>query len=218
MSQDPVFTELDNMLTSLEETAADCYRGILPRETAQVLIDKIDKSLEAILPAGSTPFRIYDSLKKKFTLWWMVEGSGYLCQQECKNIEYWLDILRQVINEYNPEFLQSGKREYFFSIGPEAEYHAAKVLLRIMRQAKGKLAIIDSYLGSEVFDYIDSINPSVYIYLLTSEPKQIFFRFYNLLKSTRQNIEAKKSTHFHDRFFIIDELEIRLTDLGKVLL
>jgi hypothetical protein len=82
------------------------------------------------------------------------------------------------------------------------------LLLKIMKRAKKSLAVIDLYLDEEIFDYIESLNETINIRLITAKQKPMFPQIYNALKTTRPNIEAKIYDHCHDRFLVIDGAEV----------
>ena len=208
MGQELKIAELEDILERLEIAADQCSRELLRTEEAQKVIREADERLGQLLPPDSTAFRIYDRSKRK-TLYWKVTISGYVDKKDCKNIEHWVTIVRDVLNEYEPEFLRGergDKDQYFLPEGDR--YRAIKVVLKIMKRAKKKLAVVDTYLDEEIFDYIESLDALVDIKLIISSKKPMFLRLYNAFKATRPNIDAKECHHCHDRFLVVDESEV----------
>lgn len=209
MTENATIAALENVLEGLEIAVDRCRRKLLRVEEAKKVITEADCKLEELLPADCTAFRIYDRSKRGRTLWWEDTMSGYVDRRDCENIESWVKIVREVINEYEPEFLRgerSDKKQYFLSAGDV--YRAKKLILKIMKRAKKSLAIIDPYLDEDIFDYIDSLDASVGIQLITSSVKPMFKQLYHALQGTRSNTEAKVCHLCHDRFLVIDSSEI----------
>ena len=87
-------------------------------------------------------------------------------------------------------------------------YLAKKLLLKTMKRAKKSLAVVDPYLDEEIFDYIESLDISIDICLITGTPKPMFRQLYNALKTKRSNIEAKEYHLCHDRFLVLNGFEV----------
>ncbi len=209
MAQDAIIVELEDMLGHLETAKDKCSRNLLRIDEAKKVITDVHQKLEKLLPADSTAFRIYDKSKREHTLWWKVTISRYVSKSNCENIGLWIKILREIISEYEPDFLRGervGKKQYFLPAGDR--YHAMKLVFRIMCRAQRNLAIVDQFLDDKVFDYIESLEMSVDIKLITADQKPIFRKLYNALKTKRPNIEAKVCHDCHDRFLVIDGSEI----------
>lgn len=209
MNRDDIVVELEHVLENLKKALKQCSRGLLTQREGSQVIRDADKKLEEVLPPDSTAFRIYDRLKRERTDYWKVTISGYIHPPDCKNFERWIDIVQNVVNEYQPEIPGSRyekKEQYFISAGDE--YGAQRLLLKIMKRAKKSLAIVDPYLDENIFDYVDTLNTSVDIQLVTAQTKPIFRNLYNSLKTTRLNIEAREYHRSHDRFLIIDGSEL----------
>lgn len=209
MTQDKIIAGLEDVLERLETALDECNRKLLRLEEAQKAIKKAELKLEEILPPDSTAFRIYDRFKRERTLWWRKTMSGYVDPSGCENIGQWVKIVRNIINEYESEFLRAecvGKKQYFLPAGDR--YRAMKLLLKIMKRAKKSLSVVDPYLDEEIFYYIESLDASVDVQLITATLKPMFRKLYNALKTTRSNIEAKVCHDCHDRFLIVDGTEV----------
>jgi hypothetical protein len=210
MAQDNTFTVLENLLEKLEEASGMCSKGILRKTEAQSLIETTIQTLDKTLPHDSTTSRIYERLRQDYGgVWRGWDFSDFVSETNCKNIEYWLKVVQKLLNEYDPEFLRSERREkmqYFFQRGDK--YWAMKLLYRIMKRAQTSLVVVDEYLDDTIFDYIESLENSVKIQLLTGNKKPIFPNLYHALKTNRPNIEAKENHDCHDRFIVIDSTEV----------
>lgn len=204
-----IIAGLEDVLEDLETALDQCARRLLRVEEAQKIITQADQELEELLPSDSTAFRIYDRSKRERTAWWKVNLSGYVERDDCENIEHWVKIVRDIINEYEPEFLRSqcvDKKQYFLPQGDT--YRAMSLLLKIMKRAKKSLAVVDQYLDEDIFDYIDSLDASVDIQLISAGQKRMFRKLYDELKKTRPNMEAKECHGCHDRFLVVDGSEV----------
>lgn len=211
MAQDEIIAGLEDVLERLETALDMCTRKILRQEEAQKVITEAKRKLEELLSPDSNAFRIYDLSKREYDLsyYWEKTISGYISPRDCKNIEQWVNIVRNIINEYEPELLRAecvDKKQYFLHAGDR--YRAMKLLLKIMKRAKKSLSIVDPYLDEEIFDYIESLDVPVDIILITTPQKPMFGKLYNALKTTRSNIEAKVCHDCHDRFLIVDGTEV----------
>jgi len=209
MAQDAIIVELENALEKLEIAADQCTRGLLRIEEAKKIIEEADRKLKELLPPDSPAFRIYERSILECSLWWNVTRSGYVDEENCKNIEHRINIVQNVINEYEPEFLRGElgeKKQYFLSAGDV--YLAKKLLLKTMKRANKSLAVVDPYLDEEIFDYIESLDISIDICLITGTPKPMFRQLYNALKTKRSNIEAKEYHLCHDRFLVLNGFEV----------
>jgi len=208
MDNDAIIAELENILEKMEIAADYCTRGMLRIDEAQKIIEEADqKILSELLHPDSLAFRIYEGSILERTLWWT--GYDYVCQEDCENIEHRINTVRNVINEYEPEFLRgerSEKKQYFLSA--RDVYRAKRVLLSIMKRAKHSLVVVDPHLDEEIFDYIDSLDMSVDVKLITGNKKPMFQQLYNALKTTRSNIETKEHQDCHDRFLVLDDSDV----------
>lgn len=208
MNADTIIKELDKLLDSLENAFDLCNQGLLKSKEAQDLITETQDKLNNILPPNSIAYRIFDRSRKR-NLWWDVPNSGYLELKSCNNITIWIENIQKIIDQIQPEFLSINRGEKDSYFLPEGDlYRPKKILYKLMKRAKKELAIVDEYLDDEVFDYINSLDSSVDVLLITGDHKPIFRNLYYALKSNRSNITAKKYNFCHDRFLVIDGLEI----------
>lgn len=209
MTENTTIVAFEDVLEGLGAAVDRCRRKLLRIDEARNIIAEADLKLEELLPTDSTAFRIYERSKREDTLWWTNTMSQYVDHRDCANIETWVKIVREVINEYEPDFLhreRSDKSQYFLSAGDV--YRAKKTILRIMKRARTSLIIVDPYLDEDIFDYVDALDISVTIQFVTSNVKPMFKQLYRALQTSRSNIEVKVCHLFHDRFLVIDGSEI----------
>jgi len=118
--------------------------------------------------------------------------------------------------------LEKGKEEEFKQkIFFEGQiYDAYSLIIDIFRKAKKKITIIDNYIDDSILKMLTKKNKGVEVVILTSDKSNIqnidiqkFNKEYPLLKFAKTN-------KFHDRFIIIDNIELyhlgaSIKDLGK---
>lgn len=198
--------KLESLLDFLEKAASQIDEDIIRVSELQDIIRKADDDLSKMLEKDSLEWRIYDRGKKEKTLWWEQSISGYASKSHKENVEHWIEIVTKILNTTEPDFLRQIKRpkkEFYLSAGEE--YEAKKTIWSIMKMASIKLSIVDVYLDGSIFDYLESLDPSIEMKLLTANRKPIFKTLYIPFAKKRGNIEARESKDCHDRFIIIDE-------------
>ena len=83
------------------------------------------------------------------------------------------------------------------------------MLIKILRSTKKNIVIIDPYIDDTIFDYIEIVDQSLDIKILTSsKTRKIIRQLFNNIKAIRPNIHAKQSDDFHDRYIIINDKEV----------
>lgn len=207
---DKLILEIEKVLEQLEKAWNMCTRGLLKVEEVEKIVTETKKELNEILPTDSIAYRIFDSAANKLRFaFWRDVMNPYAGKSHCMLLEKWINTVEEILKEYEPAFLRDkrySKNQYFL---PEDDiYNAMSLLFKIMKRAKKDLTIVDQYLDEEVFDYISSLDDSIDIKLITANKKPIFNKLYAALKAKRKNIEAKESNDCHDRFLIIDDLEV----------
>jgi len=97
--------------------------------------------------------------------------------------------------------------EMYFS--PESQLDIQKKLARVLRQATNSLWICDPYMDEKIVEEISNIQAPE-IRLLTTQPKGLFKQRLNAAKEqfSKKIIEAKVFNKCHDRFYIIDQLQV----------
>jgi len=209
ISQDDLIRELEEVLKGLEDGAERCRKQLLRIQEAGAIISKTETRVKQLLPPDSDSFRIFEREIRAKPLWWKQTTSGYVETAACRHFEDRIALLNTILDEIAPEFLRRetvAKSQFYFAAGDA--YRAKKKLFSIMKTATASIAIVDSYLDDQVFDYIDSLSDTINIRLLTGSSKPIFRTLYSSLKTKRVNIEARKCDDCHDRFIVLNGNEV----------
>jgi len=139
-----------------------------------------------------------------------VTPTGYLDKQDVSHITNWINIVQETLNQIDPKELHSdeqNKKQYFIKDGDT--YEAQKTIFKIMKRAEKSLVIVDQYLDESIFEYIESLDLIISIKMLTGSKKPFFGKILESFVSERNpNCEARESGSVHDRFLIIDEIEV----------
>jgi len=102
-------------------------------------------------------------------------------------------------------------------------FKANRVLREILSQARNELLVLDPYIGSQVFDLIEDVNPSIHGRLITSDKgPSAAITTYRTFKCQYPSVELRVIAHasIHDRFILWDgakgiHLGHSLKDLGQ---
>jgi hypothetical protein len=196
MNTESTIAELESELEKLETLAENCERQTLLIKEAQAVLN-------------ATQLRVFDRMVRERTLWWESTITGYVSPKDCSHIKTWIKILHATINEVEPEFLrEQGREKKQFFIQDGDEYGAKKTIFKIMKRATKELVIVDPYLDDTIFDYIESLDLSIGVRMLTESKKPIFPQLLKAFIVKRANVEARECSACHDRFLIIDQKEI----------
>lgn len=209
MDKETIVAELERILEKTENLADQCARQILKIDEAMEFTKGLKQEVISILPDDTPAYRTFDRMSREATQWWDNTLSGYVAPKDCSHIEKWIDVLKNTINELEPEFLRDEKRcrkQYFFCDGEE--YQAKKAIFKIMKRAAKSLVIVDTYLDDTIFDYIESLDSSVNVQILTGNRIAIFKKLFKHYVETHPNTEGRELSDCHDRFLIIDGDEV----------
>jgi hypothetical protein len=209
MNEQKPIEELERVLLRLEQAADQCNRKVLRSEEAQKALDEAHQCALAVLPKDSTAQRLYDRTTRQEDSWWGPAYTGYAGPTDCKKLENRIALIRSVINEIEPEFLHDDyrdKNQFYFTAGDS--YRPKKQVFGVMKKATTALVVVDGYLDEQVFDYIESLSPGLRVRLLTGRKKPVFQSFYKSLKAQRSTLSAKFFAGCHDRFLVIDDIEV----------
>lgn len=206
MLSEKQITKLESLLESLEKAASQIDDRTIRVSELQEIVKKADNDLNEMLEKDSLEWRVYDRDKREKGRWWEKSISGYASKEHRQNVEPWIEIIRNILNINEPEFLRQIKRpkkEIYLSSGEE--YEAKKAIWNIMKMASTELSIVDVYLDDSIFGYLESLDLSIEVKLLTANRKPIFKTLYLPFVKKRGNVEAKENKDCHDRFIVIDE-------------
>ncbi len=213
MEQQKIVTELENMLVSLEQMAERCRRGLLRQKEVSEAIEDAHRRTLAILIKDSDPYRIYDRATNMQNKWVAQPRPGwsesYVNAEDCNKLTERIQLLRMVVNTIEPEFLRADHRnkdQFYFNAGDG--YNPKKQVFGVMKKANSTLSIVDLYLDEEIFGYIESLSPTLSIKMLTGTNKPIFKKLFKALLLQRPLLEAKSFTGCHDRFIVVDDVEV----------
>lgn len=208
LSYDQIF-ELETLLEKIETIFERCCKGILKNSEAMGLCNQLWTQALSIPEKDSDEWRMLDSIRGSHNAWWKSSKSGYTEKQECEHFSHLRDAIKKILEENEREFLHAQKRsrnQLFIAAGEK--YKAQKAIYDIMIGALKSLSVVDQYLDEDIFDYLESLNHSIYIKLLTGDTKPIFKKLYLSFAMERGNIEARVTKECHDRFIIVDEVKV----------
>jgi hypothetical protein len=201
--------ELEAVQAELERLHERCERGLILQSEITPELRSLDARARAALPEASDLFRLYDSRMRARTEYWHTTISGYVAPEDCRNVGLRIAVLRQVLKEIEPDFLRAEARaptQLYFQAGEG--YRARQEFYRLLRRAARGVDIADPYLDAIVFDYLEPLEPALRIRLLTGTPKPLFLRQFEALRVARRAIEARSNNRNHDRFVLLDGVEI----------
>lgn len=197
------------MWDELHELMPLCEKRLIRvREIADKL-QAAEMTIAQLLQAESVAGRVFDRLRKEsITRWWR-DQPEYASAEDCTRVAQMLGVIWQVKEQLQPEFLNATPVEKSQIILPAGdEYQAKKLLWDLLKRASQHIVIVDSYLDDEVFPFIESLDTSVAVQLVTADKKPIFRSLLAALQKKRNDLEARQSSAFHDRFIIIDQTEV----------
>jgi hypothetical protein len=220
-TSEPNLIELEAVHADLERLHERCEKGLILQAEITTVLRDLDSRARAALPKESDLFRLYDSRMGGVTDYWHVTIGRYVSPTSCRNVGRRIAVIRQVLQEIEPEFLRSEARtptQLYFQAGEG--YRARQGFFRLLRKAAETIDIADPYLGPDVFDFIEVLDPALMIRLLTGTPKPLFVEQLHGFQETRRNVEARSNDRNHDRFIILDGSEVwhlgaSINGLGK---
>lgn len=158
------------------------------------------KKIYSILEKDSFEYKKFDNWKTSKYLWTSRTIPWY-CNNDLKILDL-IWILKE-ITWYNHT-----ENEKHFKIWNN--YEILRYFWKLFQNAKNKILIVDSYVDSNLFDYIEEIEKNINIKILTSwNYKTNFMNLY--LNYPNWNLETKISnTNIHDRYIVLDQKIIYL--------
>ena len=213
MEQQEIVTEMENALVFLEQTAERCSQGLLQKKEVSKAIENAHKQALAVLIKDSDPYRVYDRATNMQNKWVVKPAPGwaesYANADDCNKLIERIQLLRTVVNTIEPEFLRADHRnkdQFYFNAGDS--YNPKKQVYGVMKKATSTLSIIDLYLDEEIFGYIESLSPTLSIKMLTGTKRPMFQKLFKALLLQRRLLEARSFTGCHDRFIVVDDVEV----------
>ena len=94
------------------------------------------------------------------------------------------------------------------------------LIIDIIKKAKNKITIIDNYIDDSILKMLVKKNKDVEVVILTSNKSNISNLDVQKFNKEYPTLKLAKTNKFHDRFIIIDEIELyhcgaSIKDLGK---
>jgi hypothetical protein len=165
--------------------------------------DFFNSSLQEIYkllqPVGSFEYRKFDSWKQKWYLWqWRVMPWSANSDTQIMDL---ISILQEISGYKKPD------SEVHFNANDE--FKARQYFRKLFQSAKNEIFIIDNYLSSLVFEFLEDIGEDINIrFLAWKEWVKSWFKN-DFLAWKRKNIECRLhvSTN-HDRYIVIDKSEL----------
>ena len=208
-----ISTELERVLLELHEKISLANEGLLKTELAGKFILEKRRELENIFLENSKIQLKYQKLREnKLPKWRKETHSLFVTENSPLYRELFIiqDIIKELLKDCDPLFLVekiSKQNNFYFSKGDV--FNAKRMLIKILRSTKKNIVIIDPYIDDTIFDYIEIVDQSLDIKILTSsQTRKIIRQLFNNIKAIRPNIHAKQSDDFHDRYIITDDKEI----------
>lgn len=188
---------LNETVGRLESFCLRVDQGVITNQEFDDALYGTNDFLKTKLKFGSDEYKLFDNLMQKYT-WRPRSKPGYA--QDRSKIEDLIEIIKKILG-LNTSHV--GNNEISFS--STQEYEAKRVISKIIQGAQEEIIIIDNYLDDKIFDFLDGLDNSIKVYLLTDQKKLIFTTLYIALKKQKQNIFAKYNNESHDRYIIIDK-------------
>lgn len=102
LTQDQLTSDLNGLSEKLHNALKDCNRGILHQQEVKDLVQDAQRELDNLLPHDSTLFRIFERYKQQASRSWTVlRATTYCVDEDCKHIEYWIQIIQELLKENN---------------------------------------------------------------------------------------------------------------------
>jgi len=161
------------------------------------------QKIYSILEKDSFEYKKFDNWKitNYHTIWTSQRKEEQYAKSD-KNIQDLIWILKE-ITWYNHT-----ENEKHFKIWDN--YEVWRYFWKLFQNAKNEILIVDNYVDSNLFDYIEEIEKNINIKILTSWNYKTNFK--NLyLNYPNWNLETKISnTNIHDRYIVLDQKIIYL--------
>lgn len=201
-----VVERLHKLVDSLETLADRCARQLSRRSEVDATLNSLQNELGSLLPEDSDGYRVFDRLRRETTIWRRA-GFEYAQPDDCKLVLFWLDVLRRVLETYEPTFLSPSPKDQILLQGGDI-YSAKAKVFALFKRATSRLDIVDSYMDEELLPYIKSLPETLVVRLLTHDKKPIFRTLFEALHAERTTVQARQSAAFHDRFVVLDGREV----------
>lgn len=194
-TKDKIFETIDNLL-KLSEDISEWI--VLNSEHDNQFYTSIS-NVSTFLDENSFEYKKYDSWKQKYL--WKPRTRPWYTSDNKKVLDL-ISILKEISLYSNIEW------EKHFRVNQE--YEIIRFFSKLFNKSSSEILIVDNYLDSNIFNFIEEIDIKISILLLTSPKVSANFKsLYWVYKWW--NIQCKvHSTKNHDRYIAIDKRDIYL--------
>ncbi len=195
-----IFNTIDDLLKISEWISEWIIRNW---EVDDIFSDSIKYTYD-ILEIDSFEYRKFDNWKTTNcpTIWRMPRHEKEYAKNNNKLI--WLiEILKEI------SIFQNIDEEKHFEIWDD--YQIIRFFNKLFNKSKNEIMIIDSYISSNIFDFIDDIDKEISIKIFSSKSKikSAFKNHYSNYINNNLDVRLHEK-EIHDRFVILDKKEIYL--------
>lgn len=198
---------IDSLITEIHTFITRIDKGLIKGQEAEDFFADSIRRVKDKYDHNSDEWRILDRWEhEKGYQWHAVYKPGvYASEKEKQKLQDLMLKLEEISgdgDQISPE-----QNEYTFSTNQR--YEAYRLLIRLIKGAEKTIVIVDNFLDEIVFDFVDVIPTTVSVRMITRGQKPIFKRLLLALKKKAGfNIDARINGTSHDRYLVIDDLNI----------
>ena len=215
---------LDDVRARLEQLHQRCQQGIVRPDELRSDLKKLDIQARRAFERDCDPYRHYHrTLTEHQQLAPKQTPGGYVDGGDCQCVVHMLDAVREALKRVTPGALHSDFSEQAEFYLPEGDrFHARQTLYHLLNRATASIDIVDVYLDSEVFEFLEQIDSAVALRLVTGPPKSLFISQLQAFRVDHR-VEVRSiagASAVHDRFVVLDgrqtwHLGMSINGLGK---
>ena len=209
----------DSLIAEINKMIAQINKGVVKgQEAGDFFAGSIRKAKE-MYGQNSDEWRLLDRWEHENGYQWhpVYKSERYASEKEKQKLQDLKLKLEEISGDGNKGSFDQD--EYTFTANQR--YEAYKTLIHLLKSAERSIVIVDNFLDEIVFDFLDIIPVTISVRMITSDRKPIFRRLFLALKEKGEtNIEAKVNTTSHDRYLVVDDLNVyslgaSLNTIGK---
>ena len=179
-------------------------------------IDFRDRTRD-ILPADSDEYIKFNGNYPRVTEWstrsepWASD----IVATNSDSMEKLLSIIDELLSMNAIKSLKSEKKFWV-----NEWYFATRYILNIFNSAQESIMVVESFLDGKFYDFLDEIEDTIKIQVITWNQKPMFWNLYNDCLRVSENFEAKINQESHDRYILVDNIKLfhlggSLNTIGK---
>ena len=196
--------ELIEILVEIDTKIDLARKGLLLNTELHETQRKTEDILSKNIKADTELWRDYD--RHKTTTYWEKYPRGKYTN-EIGRLPLWRDF---VVKTLEAQGLQENKKQTLIQKGQN--YTARKILRDILKNAKNKIDIQDNYINIEILSILEEYvieNSNLLIRILTQNTNNSYKSdLSTFIKQYGSVVETKINTECHDRFIIIDGIDV----------